>query len=81
MPNYSLSLFLFACFYLHLLSSTGDGMTAYVAYKVSTRVCKIKNPFETSSINFNKGHKPVVVNEDVVSAIHRLVFSVIIGHV
>lgn len=32
--------------FLHVsFSSTGDGMTAYVAYKVSTRVCKIKDTF------------------------------------
>lgn len=30
-------------FFKIFFSSTGDGMNAYVAYKVSTRVCKLQN--------------------------------------
>lgn len=60
-------------------------MTAYVAYKVSTRVRGIESTFEMSSINFTVDHKPVCIksfiDHDIVSAIHRLASPVVLGHV
>lgn len=60
-------------------------MTAYVAYKVSTRVRGIESTFEITSMSFTMDHKPVCINSfikhDIVSAIHRLAFPVVLGHV
>lgn len=42
--NFYHKLSLYSDVFLNIFfSSTGDGMNAYVAYKVSTRVCKLQN--------------------------------------